>query len=257
MRKVVFLRVGIDKGCGGILSPVFEDGTFELLWIPEGCNKSKGEQLSKEINQTYSNYIGRHRKPLIEYFPEGKRKEEYKNRIMHIDPEFKTFTYGDPSRSKSTLKNLNKGDFLIFYAGCQQLNKSKEQSALYIIGYFKIEKVRCVTDEKQYRFVKEEFGNNFHVKNKNIFLSNVRNSENNGLKLVKGGKGSRLLKKAYRMSVKEKYGKNNKPSDLLDPKLEKYFGDFNGKRSFVRNPLRWIKGEKQAEKAIKFIESLE
>jgi len=257
MKKVVFLRVGIDKGCGGILSPIFEDGTFELLWIPEGCNKNKGEHLSREINKTYSNYIGRHGKPLIEYFPEGRRKENYKNRIMHMDPEFRTFTYGDPTPRKSTLTKLNKGDYLIFYAGFQPWNRSNEESGLYIVGYFVIDKSVNVNNINEYETIKKEFGENFHVKNKKIFLSNVQNSRNNGLKLVKGGKGSRLLRTAYKMSVKEKYGKINKPSDLLDPKLEKYFGNFNGKRSFVRNPLRWIKDEKQSEKAIKFIESLE
>lgn len=31
----MLLRVGIDKGCGGALSPIFKDGSFEYIPIPE------------------------------------------------------------------------------------------------------------------------------------------------------------------------------------------------------------------------------
>lgn len=35
--KILFLRVGIDRGCGGRLSPVEADGKFEYVSIPEGA----------------------------------------------------------------------------------------------------------------------------------------------------------------------------------------------------------------------------
>jgi hypothetical protein len=31
------------------------------------------------------------------------------------DPEFETFTYGDPPASKPSLQKLKPGDFLVFY----------------------------------------------------------------------------------------------------------------------------------------------
>ena len=31
----MLLRVGIDKGCGGALSPIFEGANFEYIPIPE------------------------------------------------------------------------------------------------------------------------------------------------------------------------------------------------------------------------------
>ena len=33
--KCFLLRVGIDKGFGGCPAPIFEDGTFEYVPIPE------------------------------------------------------------------------------------------------------------------------------------------------------------------------------------------------------------------------------
>jgi hypothetical protein len=35
MRKAVLLRVGVDAGCGGIQGPLFEDGSFEFVCIPQ------------------------------------------------------------------------------------------------------------------------------------------------------------------------------------------------------------------------------
>jgi len=43
MRKAVLLRVGIDSGCGGIQSPLFDDGTFEFVCIPD----NKGVSIHK------------------------------------------------------------------------------------------------------------------------------------------------------------------------------------------------------------------
>lgn len=33
--KALLLRVGIDKGYGGCLAPIFRDGSFEYIPIPE------------------------------------------------------------------------------------------------------------------------------------------------------------------------------------------------------------------------------
>jgi hypothetical protein len=33
--QVVLLRVGIDSGCGGIQGPLFEDGSFDFVCIPD------------------------------------------------------------------------------------------------------------------------------------------------------------------------------------------------------------------------------
>jgi hypothetical protein len=109
-RQVVLLRVGIDSGSGGIQGPLFEDGSFEFICIPDRKRVSA---------HTYGNSIGRNGNNIIEFFPES-RRERMAEQHIHVDPEFVTFTYGDPTLPKRSLRKLNSGDFLVFYCGLQK-----------------------------------------------------------------------------------------------------------------------------------------
>src|SRR6266581_3599037 len=109
-KQVVLLRVGIDSGCGGIQGPLFEDGTFDFVCIPD----------NKRVSiHTYGNSRGKGGNRLADYFPESRRKQ-MANQHIHLDPEFETFTYGDPTTPKRSLRNLNPGDLLVFYCGLQR-----------------------------------------------------------------------------------------------------------------------------------------
>src|SRR5947209_9645852 len=85
-KQVVLLRVGIDSGCGGIQGPLFKDGSFDFVCIPDRKRVSV---------HTYGNSRGKDGMRLVEYFPESRRIEMAAQHI-HVDPEFETFTYGDP-----------------------------------------------------------------------------------------------------------------------------------------------------------------
>src|SRR5579862_1369648 len=74
---MALLRVGIDAGAGGIQGPLFRDGTFEFVPIPEGAEVGEA---------TYGNTRGRYRRPLVEYFPE-RRRAVASQMPMHTDPE--------------------------------------------------------------------------------------------------------------------------------------------------------------------------
>ena len=155
--NVVLLRVGIDTGCGGIHSPLFSDGSFEFIPIPDRGARDE---------RTYGNTIGRSGHPLLRYFPKYRRKAAA-TQSMHVDPEFSTFTYGDPTPPKRGLKRLQPGDLLVFYAGMQGWECTIEP-ALYIIGYFDIETVgfACeLGDETVHR----EFAANFHVRHEAVY----------------------------------------------------------------------------------------
>lgn len=91
----MLLRIGIDKGTDGALSPIFEDGSFEYIPISEGDPKLKEDR-------TYKNTIGRSGRPLSTYLP-----KVIENRTMHFDPEFETFTYGNPTLKRKYLLKLN------------------------------------------------------------------------------------------------------------------------------------------------------
>lgn len=148
---------------------------------------------------------------------------------------------------------MNKGDYIIFYAGLRPYDDEKD--GLYIVGYFEIEKAIKVNNLKESEAIKKEFRNNFHVMHDLILKRDVSKEKNKGLKLIKGTKNSRLLNKAFKISVKEIYKNIKHPTDILNPELYDTFGNFNGKVSLRRNPIRWIEKD-FVEKTISFIKKL-
>ena len=244
MTKVVLLRVGIDSGSGGLQSPLFDDGTFELLSIPD----------NKQVSvYQYGSLIGKNGLPHSAYFPLQKQ-EQIAQRHVHLDPEFETFTYGDPTIPKRSLRKLEQGDFLIFYAGLQAWNETrgwskKKPPVLSIVGYFVVENAGMATDFSK-KTLREVFGKNFHVRYPSVFKL-----QREQLVLVKGGPGSRLLEKAHQISS---YGtdKNGNRLKVLSPAMRKVFGDFGGKVSIQRSPPRWVEPA-FVDKAIDFVTELD
>jgi hypothetical protein len=220
--KVALLRVGIDSGCGGMQGPLFRDGSFEFIPIPDD------RMLD---NRTYGNTLGRSGRPFVEFFP-SRRQQRMANQPMHVDPEFETFTYGDPTPPKKGLRRLTKGDLLIFYAGLEGFD-FESPPALYIIGYFEVELAGLATSFSPDEIAKH-FANNFHVRHRRLFAQ-----QKNELVLVKGSKRSRLLKKAHLLS--ETLTLNGKPPiKKITAEMRQIFGGFFGRHSFQRSPTRWV-----------------
>ena len=220
--KIAMLRIGIDTGSGGMHGPLLKSGNFEYIPIPD----ESGIDL-----RTYGNTEGRSGKRLIDYFPDTRKlRNEYQS--IHMDPEFSTFTYGDPSVPKSGLRKLEKGDLLIFYCGLEGWD-FKSAPALYLMGYFQVQAAGYASDFNKSELHKI-FGENFHVKHKDIFQR-----QKGRLVLVKGSEHSRLLKKAVKISVIG-HDRTGKPLKILSPEMQKIFGGFDGKLSFQRSPTRWV-----------------
>ncbi|MGA9623639.1 MAG: hypothetical protein WBL65_06900 [Bryobacteraceae bacterium] len=182
--QVVLLRVGIDTGSGGIHGPLFSDGSFEFIPIPDGF---RGEGTDK---RTYGNTSGRGGRRLVDYFPEARRERVF-DQSVHADPEFKTLTYGDPTRPKASLRQLSEGSLLVFYAGLKGWNFACSP-ALYIIGYFEVARAGLATSFTQGELA-GMFQNNFHVMHGDVF-----EDQKDRLVLVKGNANSRLLEKAVK-----------------------------------------------------------
>jgi len=125
--KMALLRVGIDSGAGGMQGPLFRDGSFEFMPIPD----RKGVDP-----RTYGNTMGCHGRYWIEYFPQS-RRDRMRSQSVHLDPEFNTFTYGDPTPPKRGLRRLDPGDLLVFYCGLEGWD-FQSAPALYLVGYFEI-----------------------------------------------------------------------------------------------------------------------
>jgi hypothetical protein len=220
--NVVLLRVGIDGGCGGIQGPLFADGSFEFMPIPDRLGVD---------SRSYGNTSGRKGEPLADYFPAG-RRQRMAAQAMHVDPEFNTFTYGDPTRPKAGLRRLRRGDLLVFYAGLQGWDVSSPPG-LYIVGYFEVAHVGMAgifTPEELNR----HFGQNFHVRHRAVF-----ERDRASLVLVKGGPGSRLLDRAEPISVTGETG-TGRPLKVLSPAMRPVFGDLGGRCSVQRSNPRWV-----------------
>jgi hypothetical protein len=242
-KQVVLLRVGIDSGSGGIQGPLFKDGTFEFISIPD----RKGVSV-----HTYGSMVGRDGKPLVEYFPES-RRERMAGQHIHVDPEFETFTYGDPTSPKKSLRMLQPGDLLVFYCGLQEWDSQDgwnwdRRPALYLAGFFEVALAGMAGDFNQ-KVLKAEFGKNFHVRYPTVFKQ-----QKDDLVLVKGGPGSRLFRNARQISIEGK-DRAGRPLKVLSPAIQKVFGDFGGHVSIQRSPPRWVEPA-FVDKAIRFLKGL-
>ncbi len=204
--QVVLLRVGIDTGSGGMLGPIFANGSFEF--IPIDAHRDR-------LKRTYANTEGRHGRKLIEYFP-NRLKERMKNSLLHLDPEFDTFTYGDPTSPKQSLKDLRAGAY----------------NDLMRAGTLK------------------PFAKNWHI------LNEHEKERFDKLVLVKGGRGSRLLEKAVKISADEKaIDRGGHPVFILDSKMKKHFGSFTDLNAIQRSTPRWVKPQ-FCDKAAAFVTTL-
>jgi len=235
--RVALLRVGIDSGSGGIHGPLFRDGSFDYVPIPDGFGIDE---------RTYGNTTSLKQRKLVEYFPES-RRDAMANRSIHFDPEFATFTYGDPTPPKAGLRHLESGDMLIFYCGLEGWD-FRADPALYLMGYFEVlaaGRPDDFGDQETHRL----FGNNFHVRHQWVF-----ERQRAELVLIKGSDRSRLLRKAVCISV---MGRNRigQPLKVLSPKMQKHFGTFNGRLSFQRSPTRWV-DPAHVTRATEFMRSL-
>ena len=237
---VVLLRVGIDTGSGGIHGPLFRDGSFEYIPIPDHFG---GRGVDE---RTYGNTLSRKGQRLVGYFPKS-RRTKMDDQSVHFDPEFETFTYGDPTRPKNSLRRLDEGSLLVFYAGLQGWDFDCAP-ALYIVGYFQVANAG-LAESFSHAELTEMFGNNFHVRHRAVF-----EDQKGRLVLVKGATGSRLLQQARRISS---VGKNRSGGFLhrLSPEMQQVFGDFGGHTSIQRSPPRWVIPE-FAERAAEFVRAL-
>lgn len=150
--EALLLRVGIDTGTGGGHGPLFSDGRFEYVPIPESRRTAE--------SRTYADLTGRYGETLTTYVP------HLADRVPHHDPEFTTYTYGDVGRIKcSQLARLAEDDLLVFYAGLEPVEESGPPR-LYAIGYFTVAATADLEamDERGRARVCDRLPRNAHVK---------------------------------------------------------------------------------------------
>jgi hypothetical protein len=152
------------------------------------------------------------------------------------------------------LRNLNPGDYLVFYCGLQEWDAgsgwNRECSpALYLAGFFEVA-IAGMAGDFDKKVLRAEFGKNFHVRYPTVF-----EQQKDDLVLVKGGPGSRLFRKAHQISSEGK-DRAGKPLKVLSPAMQKVFGGFGGHVSIQRSPPRWV-DPAFVDKAVGFLKDLE
>ena len=182
------MHVAVDtskKGTGGMNGPIFSNGTFEFIPIPE-------DYMNTRETRTYSTLKAKNPKYgkfLSDFVP-----SDIQDYLVHFDPDFENFTYADPavtrmsSKRGSLLKWLSIGDHIFFVASLVPFKKSaytnndrkeickyqKGKMAKYIIGYFEIKnilqfeksrnKLRPITDTKISPSILKQIKHNAHSK---------------------------------------------------------------------------------------------
>ncbi|EMA34971.1 hypothetical protein [Haloarcula japonica] len=156
MRSVA-INVGANTNEPGFRGPLFSDGTFEYIPIPE--SKSTSEPVP-----TYGDLDLRTDVSAVADLP------------VHFDPEFpeaggERYTYGDEHGVKAgPLSDLSAGDYLFFYATLSVAGEcpawASPEWGAHVIGHFRLardavsgEEYRTLSTEEQAQFV-----SNAHVK---------------------------------------------------------------------------------------------
>ena len=133
--RIYLANVGANISEHGFASPLFEDGSFEFLPIPV---ITPGLDKSPRYRDLRSHYD--HAQDLTSYIPKRLRDS-----VVQNSPEFETFTYCDDCDSSpraANLKDVEKGDVLLFLAGLMPWVDGKprrERYRLHLIGGFQIE----------------------------------------------------------------------------------------------------------------------
>ena len=206
------LRVGADSGKygGGFHSPIFNNGTFEFIPIPE---PPEDQQWLREVGYgrfTYCHTYHRSAKhSFADYIADEQTKRSLFNKCMHVDPDFANATYGDIAITKkgkcvpkaATLRKLEPGHLLVFCAKLDPFGKNNtHESGVYIVGYFEVKKVHSFKEKKPTE--RWEICKEFREKNPHCAVltrSEMKKYYVEGLVLVEG-KGSTLLKTALRLT---------------------------------------------------------
>jgi hypothetical protein len=176
-RKALLLRVGIDRGTGGALSPIFPDGSFEYIPIPE--------TEPTRSAPAFASLPSRHGRSLAEFVP-----RRIAGRAAHIDPDFDAFTYGDAARHKRLqLLRLRPKDLLVFYAGFQPW-PAEDIARLFAIGWLEVKETHDLSAARigGDRNLRRRFGKTAHF---------LRDPPDARLALIEGEpQRSRLLDRA-------------------------------------------------------------
>ncbi|WP_290812813.1 hypothetical protein [Halovivax sp.] len=146
---VVLAGVGADTTNLGALGPLYDDGTFEYVPIPEKTRETDetetlGSWELRRGDRTAADLTTRIRPRPVRDGEVAVAGPELADWPLHRDPNFEALTYGEHRTSGyvSRLRALEPGDAVGFYAGLRR--PGGDRAHRYLIGYFTVDAVDVV-----------------------------------------------------------------------------------------------------------------
>ncbi|RNJ27172.1 Nmad3 family putative nucleotide modification protein [Halosegnis longus] len=218
MTRAVAVNVGANTNQPGVRAPVYADGTFDFLPIPE-------TEQTREPVPTYGDLASGLRMEL---------PDEIRNTPVHLDPEFAGYpecerhTYGDPHGVKARpLSDLEAGDWALFYATLDTGDTDDRPDwqppswGAYLVGGLRLARDPVTDWETLPESERAAFANNAHVKR----------AEMDAAVLLAGDDASGLFDRAIPLSA---------PSGGVDANaLVTELSADSGKGPWWRRPLRY------------------
>lgn len=139
--RVYLANVG-SNASHGFASPLFEDGSFEFIPIPERDPAGASARLVRYADLRSHYYPDG---DLLRYVPQRLRDSP-----CHNDPEFETLTYGNRDNGRSSaLTTLRPGDALLFLARLERWDDGKRmrEFGFYLIGGLSVDYAEFVTPQ--------------------------------------------------------------------------------------------------------------
>jgi hypothetical protein len=141
-------------------SPIFPDGTFEMIPIIESPPDAGPHSVRMGEVPSWKNPT----QDLSKWIP-----ERYRDMATHFDPEFITRTYGDNCERAAraySLKKASRGDLIFFLARLKAHNEPDPAAQLgfYLVGFIELEDILSNVRTKPTPEQLQRFGSNAHVR---------------------------------------------------------------------------------------------
>jgi len=243
--NIAIINVGVNRKFFDkyhLLSPLFEDGSFEYVPVPEAAYPTcPGLPTYREL---FSN-----KERVLQTIP-----EETRDLKVHYDPEFESFTYGDNPHLKegrgraNKLLGLKKFDILLFFVRLTEIKNGKPTSkaAPFFIGYFEVDQIEpSVTITSISEDLLRTYGKNAH-----IIRGRYDSTYFNGFWVCRGSSNSSYFKQAvpFDREITERIvmldAKGNKFAWSQEPS---YFRIQQGGRT---RPCRFVDGGNAGKEAL-------
>ncbi len=149
---VVLAGVGADSTNLGDVAPLYDDGRFEYVPIPEKTRQTAETETLGSWDLRADDGVAADLTSRITPRPVHDGREtvagdDLESWPLHRDPNFAALTYGEHRTSGyvSRLRALESGDVVGFYAGLRRPGGNRAHR--YLIGYFTVDEVAVVGPE--------------------------------------------------------------------------------------------------------------